>query len=85
MSLVAGAMAIGVLVTSGVLFERVGRAAPFVLVACGTGLLAGLGVVGVREPPRRRARGTPRGFGPRCATCSPPARALGAGCWWPSS
>jgi maltose/moltooligosaccharide transporter len=50
-SLVAGAMAIGVLVTSGVLFERVGRAAPFVLVACGTGLLAGLGVVGVREPP----------------------------------
>jgi Na+/melibiose symporter-like transporter len=50
-SLVAGVMAISVLVTSGALFERVGRAAPFVLVALGTGLLAGLGVVGVRESP----------------------------------
>src|SRR5215510_9239047 len=50
-SLVAGVMAISVLVTSGALFERVGRAAPFVLVALGTGLLAGLGVLYVREPP----------------------------------
>jgi Na+/melibiose symporter-like transporter len=43
--------AIGVLVVSGILFERVGRAAPFVLVALGTLLLAGLGVLWVREPP----------------------------------
>ena len=50
-SLVSGVAAILVLVTSGVLFERVGRAAPFVLVALGTLLLAGLGVLGVREPP----------------------------------
>src|SRR5882672_2671759 len=49
-SLVSGVLAIGVLVTSGVLFERVGRAAPFVLVALGTVLLAGLGVLGVHEP-----------------------------------
>jgi len=49
-SLVAGVIAIGVLVTSGVLFERVDRATPFVLVALGTVLLAGLGVLGVREP-----------------------------------
>jgi Na+/melibiose symporter-like transporter len=46
-----------VLVTSGVLFERVGRAAPFVLVALGTVLLAGLGVLGVREPPPARRAG----------------------------
>jgi Na+/melibiose symporter-like transporter len=51
LSLVAGVTAIGVLVTSGVLFERVGRAAPFVLVALGTLVLAGLGVLYVRESP----------------------------------
>jgi maltose/moltooligosaccharide transporter len=56
-SLVAGVMAISVLVTSGALFERVGRAAPFVLVALGTGLLAGLGVLGVREPPPAQRTG----------------------------
>jgi maltose/moltooligosaccharide transporter len=50
-SLVSGVAAILVLVASGGLFERVGRAAPFVLVACGTLLLAGLGVLRVREPP----------------------------------
>jgi Na+/melibiose symporter-like transporter len=50
-SLVSGVAAILVLVVSGVLFERVGRAAPFVLVALGTLLLAGLGVLRVREPP----------------------------------
>jgi Na+/melibiose symporter-like transporter len=49
--LVSGVAAILVLGTSGVLFERVGRAAPFVLVALGTLLLAGLGVLWVREPP----------------------------------
>jgi maltose/moltooligosaccharide transporter len=48
--LVSGVAAILVLGASGVLFERVGRAAPFVLVALGTLLLAGLGVLGVREP-----------------------------------
>jgi Na+/melibiose symporter-like transporter len=50
-SLISSVLAILVLVVSGVLFERVGRAAPFVLVALGTLLLAGLGVLGVREPP----------------------------------
>jgi maltose/moltooligosaccharide transporter len=35
----------------------VGRAAPFGLVACGTALLAGLGVLGVREPPPARLPG----------------------------
>src|SRR4029453_18687772 len=35
---------------SGVLFERVGRAAPFVAVALVTVLLAGLGVLYIREP-----------------------------------
>jgi maltose/moltooligosaccharide transporter len=50
-SMVSGVAAILVLVASGVLFERVGRAAPFVLVALGTLLLAGLGVLRVREPP----------------------------------
>jgi Na+/melibiose symporter-like transporter len=50
-SVVSGVVAIGVLVVSGVLFERVGRSAPFVLVALGTLLLAGLGVLYVREPP----------------------------------
>jgi Na+/melibiose symporter-like transporter len=50
-SMVSGVVAIGVLVVSGVLFERVGRAAPFVLVAFATLLLAGLGVLYVREPP----------------------------------
>ena len=49
--LVSGVAAILVLVVSGVLFERVVRAAPFVLVALGTLLLAGLGVLWVREPP----------------------------------
>ena len=44
-------LAILVLVVSGVLFERVGHPAPFMLVALGTLLLAGLGVLGVREPP----------------------------------
>jgi maltose/moltooligosaccharide transporter len=50
-SLISGVAAILVLVASGVLFERVGRAAPFMLVALGTLLLAGLGVLWVREPP----------------------------------
>jgi Na+/melibiose symporter-like transporter len=50
-SLISGIAAIGVLGASGVLFERVGRAAPFVLAALGTLLLAGLGVLSVREPP----------------------------------
>jgi MFS family permease len=50
-SLISSVLAILVLVVSGVLFERVGRAAPFVLVALGTLLLAGIGVLGVREPP----------------------------------
>ena len=49
--LVSGVAAILVLGASGVLFERVGRVAPFVFVALGTLLLAGLGVLGVREPP----------------------------------
>jgi Na+/melibiose symporter-like transporter len=49
--LVSGAAAILVLGVCGVLFERMGRAAPFVLVAVGTLLLAGLGVWYVREPP----------------------------------
>jgi|SoiMethySBSTD1v2_1073268.scaffolds.fasta_scaffold130044_3 maltose/moltooligosaccharide transporter len=48
--LVSGVAAIIVLVASGVLFERVGRAAPFVAVALATVLLAGLGVLYVREP-----------------------------------
>jgi Na+/melibiose symporter-like transporter len=50
-SLISGVAAILVLVLSGVLFERVGRAAPFMLAALGTLLLAGLGVLWVREPP----------------------------------
>jgi Na+/melibiose symporter-like transporter len=50
-SLVSGAAAILVLAVSGVLFEHVGRAAPFVLVALGTLLLAGLGLRHVRESP----------------------------------
>src|SRR5215510_2410723 len=50
-SLVSGVAAILVLAVSGLLFERVGRAAPFVLVALGTLLLAGLGALWVREPP----------------------------------
>ena len=49
--MVSGVAATLVLAVSGVLFERVGHAAPFVLVALGTLLLAGLGVLGVREPP----------------------------------
>src|SRR5499427_4470092 len=49
-SLVSGVAAILVLAVSGVFFERVDRAAPFVLVALGTLLLAGLGVLYVREP-----------------------------------
>jgi maltose/moltooligosaccharide transporter len=49
--LVSGVAAILVLGASGVLFERVGRAAPFVVVALGTLLLAGLGLRYVREPP----------------------------------
>ena len=49
--LISGVAAILVLGASGVLFERVGRAAPFVVVALGTLLLAGLGVLWVREPP----------------------------------
>ena len=48
-SLVSGVAAIPRAFVSGVLFEHVGRAAPFVLVALGTLLLAGLGVL--REPP----------------------------------
>jgi Na+/melibiose symporter-like transporter len=58
-SMVAGVTAIGVLVASGVLYERVGRAAPFVLVALGTLLLAGLGVLYVREPPPPTALAPP--------------------------
>lgn len=50
-SLISGATAILVLSVSGVLFERVSRAAPFVVVALGTLLLAGLGLVGIHEPP----------------------------------
>jgi maltose/moltooligosaccharide transporter len=50
-SLVSGVAAILVLAVSGVCFERMGRAVPFVLVAFGTLLLAGLGVLWVREPP----------------------------------
>jgi len=53
-SLISGVAAMLILVASGVLFERVGRAAPFVLVAFGTLLLAGLGVLWVREPPPMR-------------------------------
>ena len=49
-SLISGVAAILVLIVSGVLFERMGRAAPFVLVALGTLLLAGLGLRYVREP-----------------------------------
>jgi len=49
-SLISGVAAILALVVSGVLFERVGRAAPFVVVALGTLLLAGLGLLYVREP-----------------------------------
>ena len=49
--LVSGVAAILVLMASGVLFEQLGRAAPFIAVALGTGLLAGLGVLYVREPP----------------------------------
>jgi maltose/moltooligosaccharide transporter len=49
--LVSGVAAILVLVASGVLFEQVGRAAPFIAVALVTVLLAGLGVLWVREPP----------------------------------
>jgi Na+/melibiose symporter-like transporter len=56
-NLVAGVMAISVLGASGVLVERVGHAAPFVLVACGILFLAGLGVLGVREPPPTRRAG----------------------------
>jgi maltose/moltooligosaccharide transporter len=60
--LVSGAAAVLVLVASGVLFERVGRAAPFIAVALGTGLLAGLGMLYVREPPPdpTRVQGDPR-------------------------
>jgi Na+/melibiose symporter-like transporter len=50
-SLVSGVAAILVLGVSGVLFERVGRATPFVVVALLTSLLAGLGLLWVREPP----------------------------------
>jgi Na+/melibiose symporter-like transporter len=50
-SLISGVAAICVLLVSGVLFEHVGRAAPFVVVALGTLLLAGLGLCWVREPP----------------------------------
>src|SRR5206468_2781945 len=53
-SLVSGVTSILVLAMSGMLFECVGRAVPFVLVALGTLLLAGLGVLGVREPPPAR-------------------------------
>src|SRR6266851_2512993 len=49
--LVSGVAAILVLVASGVLFERVSRAAPLVVVALGTLLLAGLVGLRVREPP----------------------------------
>jgi Na+/melibiose symporter-like transporter len=49
--LVSGVAAILVLVASGVLFEQGGRAAPFLAVALVTGLLAGLGVLYIREPP----------------------------------
>jgi Na+/melibiose symporter-like transporter len=47
---VSGVAAIPVLVASGVLFERVGCAAPFIAVAFVTVLLAGLGVLVVHEP-----------------------------------
>ena len=57
--LVSGVAAILVLVVSGVLFERVGRAAPFVAVALVTVLLAGLGVLYVREPPPTTAPAQP--------------------------
>ena len=58
-SLVSGVAAILVLAVSGVLFERVGRVAPFMLVALGTLLLAGLGVLYVREPPPTTAPAQP--------------------------
>ena len=59
LSLVSGVAAILVLAVSGVLFERVGRAAPFVLVALGTLLLAGLGVLYICEPPPTTAPAQP--------------------------
>lgn len=48
--LISGVAAILTLVASGVLFEQVGRVAPFLLAGLLTILLAGLGVLFVREP-----------------------------------
>jgi maltose/moltooligosaccharide transporter len=48
---VSSVAAVLVLGASGVLFEQVGRATPFIAVALVTGLLAGLGVLVVHEPP----------------------------------
>jgi Na+/melibiose symporter-like transporter len=60
--LVSGVAAIVVLVVSGVLFEQVGRVAPFLAVALGTGLLAGMGVLWIRESPPHptHVQGDPR-------------------------
>jgi maltose/moltooligosaccharide transporter len=57
--LVSGVAAIGVLVGCGVLFEQVGRAAPFIATAFLMVALALLGLVFVREPPLHRTESLP--------------------------